>query len=386
MVQTVLFAASDAPDLYPFTVNKPKALVPVMNRSLIEFIMDQLAPYTTEWIVIVGQDEAQITGSLGSALKKKPIKYLKLDAPWTWSDALRAIRPHVQSHFLFAGLDLVIDRTDIKNLISYGPGMLTYPARGVEPEQSHISYVDGEHEHELIHPDGFRPSCFFFTHSVIRSLSQNKDPFPAFLYKYMLDHKARIIQSGKCMPLRYGWDLLPVHEKLLENKKNRIRGTVEPGVTLKGPVWIGTGTVVRTGAYIQGPVVIGNNCLIGPNCFIRSNTILGDNCRVGNAVEIKNCVIGNNTHISHLSYLGDSVIGNHVNIGAGNITANLRHDGKRIVTQLNGQKIETHRRKLGILVGDEVHTGIHNSFYPAIKIWPHIDTLPGQVISKDLTA
>ncbi len=47
---------------------------------------------------------------------------------------------------------------------------------------------------------------------------------------------------------------------------------------------------------------------------------------MGNFVEVVRSQIGKATQIKHLSYLGDAVVGDHVNIGAGTITANF--DGK----------------------------------------------------------
>lgn len=384
MLQTVIFSASDAPGLYPFSVNKPAGLIPVLNKTLLEYNMEQLAPFTSEWIVIVGHDEPLITSALGSTIKKKPVKFLKLDEPWNWTDVLRAIRPYITSHFLLTGTELVLDREDLKNIISYSPAMLSFENGQPSKEASRISYVDEEHSLEVVNPDGFRPACFFFTHSVLKLLSGFKGPFNKFLYQYLLEHKARIILSGRCLPLCYGWDILNAHEKLLQSKQTRIRGTVEPGVTLKGAVVIGKGTLVKTGTYIEGPVIIGDNGVIGPNSYIRGATCIGNECRIGQSVEIKNCVIGHDVRISHLSYFGDSIIGNRVNIGAGNISANLRHDGSKIISWLNGEKIETGRKKLGVMIGDEVHTGIHNSFYPGRKLWPHVETLPGAIIDKDV--
>ena len=53
---------------------------------------------------------------------------------------------------------------------------------------------------------------------------------------------------------------------------------------------------------------------------------LGKNSKIGNFVEIKKSSIGEGTKINHLSYVGDSILGKHINIGAGTITANF--DGK----------------------------------------------------------
>ncbi len=84
--------------------------------------------------------------------------------------------------------------------------------------------------------------------------------------------------------------------------------------------------------------------------------------RIGNAVEVKNSIIMGNTHIGHLSYVGDSIIGERCNFGAGTKVANLRHDGKTVLVELGGRKFDSGRRKLGVIMGDEVHTGINSMF------------------------
>jgi bifunctional UDP-N-acetylglucosamine pyrophosphorylase/glucosamine-1-phosphate N-acetyltransferase len=88
--------------------------------------------------------------------------------------------------------------------------------------------------------------------------------------------------------------------------------------------------------------------------------------------------------VPHLSYIGDSVIGENVNLGAGTVTANFRHDGQTHKSMVGGRLIDTGRRKLGAIVGDEVHTGIHTSIYPGRKIWPRRSTRPGEAVQRDL--
>jgi NDP-sugar pyrophosphorylase family protein len=146
---------------------------------------------------------------------------------------------------------------------------------------------------------------------------------------------------------------------------------------------IGKGTLVKSGSYIEGPVMIGEECVIGPNCFVRGRTSIGNNCKVGNAVEVKNCVIGDSVSVGHLSYFGDSVLGCNINIGAGTISANLRHDNENIRMLVKDTVVNTERHKLGVVIGDGVHTGINTCIYPGRKIWPNKHTLPAEVVSKD---
>ena len=130
-------------------------------------------------------------------------------------------------------------------------------------------------------------------------------------------------------------------------------------------------------------MVIGCGCKIGPNCYIRGHTSIGDHCRIGQAVEVKNSLILSHTHIGHLSYVGDSVIGEHVNLGAGTITSNFRHDGKMHRSLVSGVLIDTGRKKFGAVIGDGVRTGIHTSIYPGRKLWPGVTTLPGEMVRTD---
>jgi bifunctional UDP-N-acetylglucosamine pyrophosphorylase/glucosamine-1-phosphate N-acetyltransferase len=186
------------------------------------------------------------------------------------------------------------------------------------------------------------------------------------------------------LPITYPWNILDATEKLIIGLKGDVHGDIEKGATLKGKVIVGKKTVVRAGSYIEGPVMIGEECQIGPNCFIRPGTVIGNRCRIGNAVEIKNSTIYDGTNISHLSYVGDSVIGENVNLAAGTIVANLRHDHNTIWSPIKGDMVDTGRKKLGAIIADGVHTGINTSIYPGRKIWPGKTTVPGEIVSRDI--
>lgn len=184
--------------------------------------------------------------------------------------------------------------------------------------------------------------------------------------------------------INYPWDFIKINEEvILELAESSIFGIVRTGATIDGNIVLGEGSVILPGVYIEGNAIIGKNCKIGPNCYIRGNTFIGDGCHIGQAVEIKNSLIMNKVSIGHLSYVGDSVIGTNTNFGAGTVTANLRHDNKNHRSIVNSELIDTGRRKLGVLVGEGVHTGINTTIYPGRKIYAHASTLPGEIIKYD---
>ncbi len=215
------------------------------------------------------------------------------------------------------------------------------------------------------------------TEEALAWCSSEPGVLPEYASKIQIDNESRV--------LRYSWDLLFVNEDIVGGlKEDKIDGTVRERVTIDGNVEIGEGTVLLPGVYIEGNAIIGKDCKIGPNCYIRGKTHIGDGCHVGQAVEIKNCILMNKVSVGHLSYVGDSIIGEKTNFGAGTTTANLRHDGKNHNSKVNGKQIDTGRRKLGVIVGDNVHTGINTSIYPGRKIWSNTSTLPGEIVKKDI--
>ncbi len=185
---------------------------------------------------------------------------------------------------------------------------------------------------------------------------------------------------------RYPWDLLAIQERIMAVWKDEISGEVHPAAVIEGKLKLGKGSRILPGVYIEGNVVIGEGCKIGPNCYVRGNTSIGDNCHIGQSVEIKNSLILSGSNVGHLSYVGDSILGVNVNLGAGTIVSNFRHDGGNHISRVGKELVDTGRRKFGTVIGDGVHTGIGTLVYPGRKIGPGLFTLPGDVVRKDIQA
>ncbi len=195
----------------------------------------------------------------------------------------------------------------------------------------------------------------------------------------------RSLQAVQSFAIAYSWDLLRANAEAMTARQAYVQESVaHPSLYVDGRLQVGKGTKILPGVVIEGDVVIGDHCKVGPNCYLRGSTAIGDKCHVGQAVEIKNSILLPGTNVGHLSYVGDSILGEKVNFGAGTITSNLRHDGGAHRSPIDGRMVDTGRRKLGAIVGDGVHTGIHTSLYPGRKLWPKTSTLPGAIVDRDL--
>lgn len=134
---------------------------------------------------------------------------------------------------------------------------------------------------------------------------------------------------------------------------------------------IGADTIIFPNVYISGKNIIGKHCKIGPFAHIRNGAEIGDNVRIGNFVEIKKSVIKSNTNVSHLSYIGDSALGEHVNIGAGTITANYD---------------PVLKTKTKTIIKDGANTGSNSVLVAPVTMHENAMCAAGSVITKDVEA
>jgi NDP-sugar pyrophosphorylase family protein len=163
------------------------------------------------------------------------------------------------------------------------------------------------------------------------------------------------------------WDALKKLSSYLSNLSlGKIESEIQDGVTLvqKDRISIGRDCVIEPGAYIQGPCIIGDGTIIRHGAYIRGDVITGKNCVIGHSSEVKHSILLNNAAAAHFNYVGDSILGNHTNLGAGVICANLRLDKKPIHIIIAGKVFMTDMTKLGLILGDHSQLGCNSVSNP----------------------
>ncbi|MCK5332288.1 NTP transferase domain-containing protein [Candidatus Parcubacteria bacterium] len=396
-MQAVILAAGKSTRTYPLTLTRPKPLLRVANVTIIEHNLQQLSDFVDEVIIVVGYRSEMIKKFLGDSFGKMKIKYVIQDEALGNADALKLVQKNVKNRFILMFGDDLYSRKDVKNLLIYDNAILAKKVKNPE-NFGVLKTKDGIFSEVVEKPTEFisdlvNIGCFVFSRKIFDvleeiTLSSRNEYELTDAYNLMAKtNEIQVVQvEDYWLPITYPWNLLEANEYIIKNSKSTKdkKAVIEKYTNISKNVSIGKNTIIKSGSYIEDGVVIGDNCEIGPNCYLRKFTTIGDNCHIGQAVEIKNSIIGDNSNIAHLSYVGDSVIGNNVNFGAGTVTANLRHDGNTIKSMINGNLVNSGKKKLGIFVGDKCKTGINNSFYPAVKIDPSSQTLPGAVVKKDV--
>ena len=157
-----------------------------------------------------------------------------------------------------------------------------------------------------------------------------------------------------------------------------IDGRLDPGAHLLGDrIVIAAGARVHAGAVIEGPVFLGRDAQILPGAYLRGGVWLGDGARVGANTEVKRAIFLPGARAPHLNYVGDSILGAGVNLGAGTILANFRHDGSEVEIPVEGGRLATGRRKLGAVLGDNVKTGCNAVLHPGVVVGRDTSIYPG---------
>ncbi len=398
-MQAVLMVAGKSTRTYPLTLTRPKPLLPIANRALIYHSLDQMAGLFDEVILITGYKKEMIESELGDSYLGMRLVYQEQKEQLGTGHAVLQAKPYIKEKFVAMNGDDLFNHADLKELINFDCAALV--TRVENPSLYGVFQVDGNNRVEnLIEKpteylgDLANIGCYvlqpdFFDELEKTPVSERGEiEITSTVATIARQHDFYAVPiQGFWLPIGYAWNLLDHQEVLMPKLVDEdIQGVIEPGATIRGPVSVGSGTLVKAGSYLEGPVIIGRDCVIGPNCHIRKYTSIGDNCRIGNAVEVKNSIIMNDSQIVHLSYVGDSIVGKGCNLGAGTITANQRHDMAPVKSMIKQKYVDSKRVKLGSIIADEVKTGIHTSIYPGRKIWPGLTTKPGQIVGRDLTA
>ncbi|MDD1719329.1 MAG: NTP transferase domain-containing protein [Methanoregulaceae archaeon] len=366
-MQCVILAAGEGKRMRPLTVRRPKVMLPLANRPMLEhLVLASRDAGILDFVFVVGYGESEIRDYFGDGSRMGvSIRYAPQRHQKGTADALAAARHLVHGTFLLMNGDMIVRSGDIRDIAAgISPCMGVFPSD--HPEDYGAVVLEGTRVTCICEKSANPPArtinagiylldeeIFQVTESIPVS-SRGELELTDALSMFLAEGRLKAHHIRYWLDVGYPWDLLDANKSLLVDHVV-LENTHIDGVEITGPVSIGEGTIVRQGTCIEGPAIIGKDCRIGPNAYIRGSTSIGDRCHIGHCSEVKNSIVMNGTNLPHFNYVGDSIIGTGCNLGAGTIIANLRHD--RALVKACGK--ETRKRKFGAIVGDGVQFGIN---------------------------
>ena len=406
-MKAVILAAGEGTRLRPLTLTRPKHLIPVGEKPVIEYVVETLKEAGIDEILIVIHYMAeQIKHFLGDGSKQGlRIEYIYQTEMKGTADAIKTIEPHVNEDFLLIYGDLLTTPEVIKTVLEAHEKKKSAVSMAVvqveHPEHYGIVKLEGAYIVDILEkpkrseaPTNLaNAGIYIFSKEIFEKIRQTPPSSRGELeitdsFKLLIKEKRQIlavqISAKDWFDIGRPWDLLEANKWTLSRMSPRINGKIEDNVHLIGPVAIAEGARIRSGAYVEGPAFIDEDSDIGPNCYIRPYTHVGKRVHIGNACEIKNSIIMDQAKIGHLSYVGDSLIGEGCNFGAGTVIANYRFDAKSVKMMIKDEVVDTGKIKLGVFLGDRVKTGINATLMPGIKVGNNCWIGPNVVVYRDL--
>jgi len=406
-MKAVILTAGKGTRLQPLTLTRPKHLVPVGGKPIIDHVLIALKNAgINEIIFIVNYMAESLRHHLGDGTKyRMKFEYAIQEQLKGTANAASFAEPFVKDMFLLTYGDWLTTSDTITAVLQTHEKEKPLATIGVVPVKNPEHYGIIELQNSFVRniiekprrdeaPTNLANAGIYVLSTEIFEAIRRTKPSPrgeleiTDSFSFLLENGHKIaaaqLSSNKMLDVGLLWDLFEANRWVLEKIESRIDGQIEDGAHLVGRSIVEESAKIRSGAYIEGPVFIGGDSDIGPNCFIRPFTSIGKNVRIGNACEIKNSIIMDKTHVGHLAYVGDSIIGENCNFGAGTTIANYRLDGKSIKMKVKDKVLDTGRRKFGVVLGDNVKTGINALFMPGVKAANNCWIGPGVTVYRDV--
>lgn len=328
--------------LRPLTHAGPKQLIPIANRPVLHYVIEDLvASGISDIGIIVGYSTERINAikdACGDGSKwGAKITYIEQDAPRGLAHAVWTARDFLghDSFVMYLGDNIISGGIGkfVKEFEASHADASLLLAKSRTPERFGVAEIK---ENRIINVEEkpARPKSdtvivgvYIFRPVIMKYINGLK---PSARNELEITHAIQELLAGGGKVFHHiisGWwddtgtgeDVLHANEMILSTIKSHNAGTIEQGAVVQGAVEIGKGTVIRNGAKIIGPVKIGDNCTI-INACIGPYTSVGDSSEiisgtVESSIVMSSCVIDIGTKKISGSLLGkNSKIRNGKNI------------------------------------------------------------------------
>ncbi len=396
--QALILAAGQGTRMRPLTARLPKPLLPAGGAPFLEHQLHALVEVGVKHVVVlVGYRMREVHEALGDGERfGLELEYLVQEEQLGTGHAVAQAAGKLNEIFFCLNGDTLVT-TETLRALATATGEHALAVAQVA-DCSNYGLIKA-HKGKLVNiiekggegPGSINAGVYRFAPSIFKVLKAiERSPRGEYELTTALEaitQSVTVVEvEGEWLDLGRPWDLLTANTLLLSRMKPAIEGSVEEGAVLKGAVHVAAGAIVKAGSRIEGPTWIGPDAIVGPNACIRGATMLGTGAKVGAASEVKNSILMEHSKAPHHNYVGDSILGRNCNLGSGTKIANLRHDGASIYAVIRGERVDSGLRKLGVILGDDVKTGINASLNVGTILGEGTVVGPGRVVSGSWAA
>lgn len=393
-MKAVVMAAGDGKRMRPLTETRPKVMLPVAGKPILEHVLIDLKKAGIgEAVIIIRHKKEKIIEYFTRKQEELKIKitFVEQGNETGTASAILAAENEIKDTFVVIAGDIITNYENIAKVIREHSGNITLGVKKVKNPHEYgiveitagkISLFQEKPKNpktELANLSIYcmEPGIFDEIKKLKKSEREEYEIVDLFI-------GAKAVEvEGYWQDLGYPWHLLDANKHIL-SKTEAKTGEIENS-TIEGRVIMEKGAKIIN-SYIEGDVYIGENSVVGPGAYMRGPVAIGKNCHVGGATTVKESILFDKVNAKHLSYIGDSVVGEDVNFGSGTQIANYRFDAKVINVLTQRGWVNSGRKKLGAIIGDEVKFGVNSVTMPGKLIGPGCWIHSGVVVNKNVPA
>lgn len=372
-MKAVIMAGGFGTRLRPLTCNIPKPMVPMLNRPMMQHIVELLKKHGfTDLITTLYYQPDVITNYFGDGNAfGVNIHYLKADADYGTAGSVRNAKEFLNERFLIISGDVFTD-IDLGAALKYHKQKKAKATivltRVSNPLQFGVVLTqdDGKISRFLEKPswgevfsDTINTGIYILEPEVLDLIPPKEEfDFSKNLFPILLEQDLGLyghVTEG------YWKDIGNLHE-YQDAHLDGLRGSIQAAMLGKkiSNRYVGQNSKIETDSRnITGTLLVGNHSRLHHNVVI-SNSVVGDDCEILPGSVIRNSVIWNGSQIGANVELSSDVIGAKCIIGDNAVIAE------------------------NVFIGDQCIIGKKSRLVSNIKLWPDKIVEEGAIVTRSL--
>jgi mannose-1-phosphate guanylyltransferase/phosphomannomutase len=374
-MKAIIMAGGEGTRLRPLTSNRPKPMIPVINKPIIEHSVNLLKKKGFRKIIIsLFYLPENVQNYFGDGSDWDiDISYSVEDTPLGTAGGVKKAAGSPSETLVVMSGDGVLD-FDIDRILDFHRvkrSLFTIVLTRVKtPTEYGVVFTreDGTIEKFLEKPgwtevfsDTVNTGLYIIEPDIINNFIPSNTRFDFSLDLFPLLQQRNLPMYGFVAD-GYWCDVgnldayREVHQAILEG---RVKIDF-PGKKIGNDIWVGRNVEIAPDAKISGPVVLGNFVRVKKGAVVREYTVIGDNCVIEEDSSVKRSIVFHNTFIGPRSEVRGAII------------------GKRCVVEEGVSIFE------GAVVSDDCQIGRGAEIPSGVRIWPEKRIEQGAKLTADL--
>lgn len=373
-MKAVIMAGGQGTRLRPLTSSVPKPMLPVLNKPIMEHIVELVAGYGFNELYATLQflptnitnyfaDGSEWGVKLDYALEKTPLGT---------AGSVKNCSASLNETFVVISGDALTD-IDLNKAVEFhraNQAMVTLVlVRVANPLEFGIVVTepDGRIERFLEKPnwgqvfsDTINTGIYVLEPSIFDYIPDDRPyDFSQELYPLLLEKGFPLfgyVAEGYWCDVGNFAQYIGAQKDVLDGKVN----IVPSGFQVSKGVWLGEDSEIEEGAVIKGPVMIGSHSKIERDATIREYSVIGDNVVVKGSSFIHRSIIFDNAYVGNGSHLRGCVIGKNCDLK-------------------NNVRVEE-----GVVIGDDCLVGENALVNHDVKIYPFKTIEAGATVNTSI--